>query len=82
MKVNSLEKFLNFLMRLESNKIHYDLKCVRGEAIMALISVPGERWEVEFFIDGHVEVEVFRTTAARKLEGEDALERLFANYSD
>ena len=26
---------------------------------MVLLAVPGERWEVEFFADGSVEVEVF-----------------------
>jgi len=48
---------------------------------MVDIAVPGERWEVEFFEDGHVEVEVFRSTSDG-LEGEEALDRLFEKFSD
>lgn len=46
--MNSLEKLLNFLMKLETYKLSYSLKCIRGEAIMVLVDIPGERWEVEF----------------------------------
>ena len=42
--------------------------------------MPGERWEVEFFADGSVEVEVFTSGARNGLEGENALERLFATH--
>jgi hypothetical protein len=79
--MSGMEKLLNFLVKLEAHKIHYGLEHNRGEAIMVLIAVPGERWEVEFFDDGHVEVEVFESTATRgtfrSLEGEEALSRLF-----
>jgi hypothetical protein len=47
---------------------------------MVQIAVPGERWEVEFFEDGHVEVEVFGRTRDG-LEGEEALARLFEQFS-
>jgi hypothetical protein len=29
---------------------------------MLLVAVPGERWEIEWFEDGHLEVEVFRSS--------------------
>jgi hypothetical protein len=80
--MNSLEKLLNFLMKLETHKIHYTLECNRGEAIMVLVAVPGERWEIEFFIDGHVEVEVFESKSGLNLEGEEALDRLFTVYDE
>jgi hypothetical protein len=47
---------------------------------MVSISVPGERWEVEFLDDGSVEVERFVTTG--KIQDEDALAELFARFSD
>ena len=53
-------KLLEFLDRLETAKIHYRLEHVR-ESIMVMADVPGERWEIEFFEDGHVEVERFRS---------------------
>jgi hypothetical protein len=47
---------------------------------MVLIAVPGERWEVEFFVDAHVEVEVFRSSG--HIDDEDSIKRLFAEFSD
>lgn len=46
--------------------------------------VPGERREVEFFADGHVEVERFRSTTrvGEGLQGEDALEDLLTKHTD
>jgi hypothetical protein len=43
---------------------------------MVVVSVPGERWEVEFMIDGSVEVEVFRSNGT--IDEEHALARLLA----
>ncbi|MFL5804291.1 MAG: hypothetical protein ACJ8CR_21420 [Roseiflexaceae bacterium] len=75
----SLSKVLAFLDRLEEVKIPYTLAHVR-ETIMVKITVPGERWEVEFFEDGEVEVERFISTGV--IEDEEALDRLFAEHSD
>jgi hypothetical protein len=81
--MNSLQKLLDFLSRLDAASIHFDLARHRDEAIMVLIAVPGERWEAEFFADGHVEVEVFRNAGANtELQGEDALEQLFRDHTD
>lgn len=63
-------KLLAFLDQLEQAKIWYRLEHVR-DSIMVTASIPGERWEVEFFADGDVEVERFRSSG--KIEGEDAL---------
>lgn len=48
---------------------------------MVDIAVPGARWEVEFFADGHVEVEIFRSNGTGVV-GEEALAELFAPDSD
>lgn len=81
MKNSSLQKLLDFLAKLDNSKIHYILECNRHEAVMVHVAVPGERWEVEYFVDGHVEVEVFRSTR-EGLKGEEALIELFEQYSD
>lgn len=80
--MNSLENLLNFLMRLRECCIHYTLVSPppRDEAIMVQVDMPGERWEVEFFADGEVEVEVFRSNG--RIEHEEALDRLFREFSD
>ena len=74
-----MEPLLNFLDELERARIYYRLERNRPEAIMVRVDIPGERWEVEFFADGSIEVEVFRATDAGILSGDEAraaLERL------
>ncbi|MBF9237784.1 hypothetical protein I2I05_10295 [Hymenobacter sp. BT683] len=79
--MDSLQKLLDFLVKLDDRKIHYTLAHHREEAIMVFVSVPGERWEIEFFADLHFEVEVFKSNGAY-LEDESALERLFDVYGE
>ncbi len=76
-----MEKLLGFLSELEERNIFYRLSHVREETIMVEIAVPGERWEVEFFADGHLEVETFLANPAG-IEGEEAIQRLFDQFSD
>jgi hypothetical protein len=82
--MNSLEELLAFLSRLNARKIYYTIAntpfSARDEAIMVEVTVPGQRWEVEFFADGRVEVEIFISPG--KIEGEEALTRLFEEFSD
>ena len=47
---------------------------------MVIIVVPGERWEVEFFEDRDVAVEVF--VKSGDMAGSEKLTDLFARYSD
>ncbi len=54
-----MERLLAFCTELSKRRAHFDLLVVRPEAIMVLLSVPGERWEIEFFPDGHIELERF-----------------------
>ena len=56
-----MERLLTFLNKLDENDIYYRLNKVR-DAILVEIASPGERWEVEFFPDGNIEVEKFLTT--------------------
>jgi hypothetical protein len=52
---------LSFLNDLRAAKISYRLGHCRDEAILVEVAVPGERWEIEFFEDGSVEAEIFRS---------------------
>jgi len=47
---------------------------------MVEIAVPGERWEVEFLVDGSIDVEIFRSSG--DIMSADALDDLFARFSD
>ena len=72
-----MKKLIKFLNKLEEKKIYYTLNKVR-DAVMVEIAVPGERWEVEFFADGTVEVERF--VSEGEICGESELEKLFLNF--
>jgi hypothetical protein len=73
--LNTLGKLLEFLAQLEARHIWYRLEHVR-DSIMVITTIPGERWEVEFFEDGQVEVERFSSPG--KIEHEIDFTRLFA----
>ncbi len=79
--MNPLQKLLDFLTELDNRQIFHRLSRVRPETILVEIAVPGERWEVEFFADGKVEVEVFGPSHGI-IGGEEVLHRLFKEFSD
>lgn len=58
--MNSLEQLLQFISQLQDARIQFDLKCVR-DAIMVALRSPRAYYEIEFFADGHVEVQTFET---------------------
>lgn len=64
-----MQNLLDFLSRLKEQRTHFRLSTVRPDAVMVEVALPGERWELEFFADGHVETEVFRADPAGVREG-------------
>jgi len=88
MDENPLQLLLRFLAKLERAGIDFRLDRVRDEAIMVRIDVPGERWEVEFFADGELEIERFGTTIDHNQgivdgpEAQQLLRELFVKFSD
>jgi len=80
MRDDAFDKLMEFLSNLEQGKIHYSLDHNRDHAIMIIVTVPGERWEVEFFGDGSVDVERFISDG--EIHGETALNELFSQYSE
>lgn len=79
MVTTPIPQLLDFLGQLNRAQISYTLAHNRDEAIMVLIAVPGARWEVEFFADGSVEVEVFVSSGG--VQGPELLTRLFQELS-
>jgi hypothetical protein len=76
---HGLSRALAFLAQLDAAHIAYRLEHVR-DSLMIIVAVPGERWEIEFFPDDHVEVERFVSTGV--MENEDRLADLLARYAD
>lgn len=73
-------KLFTFLDRLEQAKITYRLEHMR-ESVLICAAVPGERWEIEFFAAGHVEIERFGSMdGVTRDEAEFA--RLISTYAD
>ncbi|HAN22109.1 MAG TPA: hypothetical protein DCP51_10680 [Clostridiales bacterium] len=58
--------------------MYYKLSKVR-DSIMVEIAVPGQRWEVEFFEDDHVEIEKFVSNGT--IYNEKELDILFKDFS-
>jgi len=77
--MNALMRLLEFLDRLEAQKLHYNLGHYRN-SVNVLVAVPGAFWEVEFFEDGHIEVEVFKSTGAIESDADAVIERLFREH--
>ncbi len=73
-------KLTTFLKQLEQANIHYTLASHRDDAIMVLITAPGERWEVEFMEDGSVEIERFVSNG--EICGEETLQELLTSHVD
>lgn len=80
MKQQPFNKLTKFLKQLEQDKIHYTLASHRDDAIMVLVTVPGERWEIEFLGDGSVEVERFISDG--EICGEEVLHELLTTHAD
>lgn len=79
--MNPLEKLFRFLDDLEERNIFYKLSRVRPEALLVELAVPGERWEIEFFADGNLDVEVFRNSEG-KIGGEEMLASFLNEHTD
>ncbi len=78
-KITTLSKVVDFLKKLQSAGISYELAAHIPRALSVKVTVPGERWEIEFYEDGQVAVEVFKSQGVR---GPELLPELFERWSD
>jgi hypothetical protein len=77
MKLSTLTDFLD---RLDDADIHYTLTSVREGAVMVGVTVPGERWEIEFMADGEVEIEIFKSDG--EIHDDSIIEDLFERHEE
>ena len=77
--MDKLNKLIDFLERLENVKLYYRLNKIR-DSILVEITVPGERWEVEFMADGDILIEKFLSNG--EIFDEKEIETLFEKFSD
>jgi hypothetical protein len=74
-----LKQFLDFLARLEAASIYYSIGKIRPDAVLVSVAVPGQHWEIEFMVDGTVEIEKFLSDGT--IYREEALTQLFDEFS-
>lgn len=77
--MDNMQRLVSFLIKLDDSKIYYHLERAR-DSIMVEVTIPGQRWEVEFMIDGTIQIEKFVTENI--IYDERELETLFRLYSD
>lgn len=68
-----MDRLVPFLRRLEDANIHYSLGSYRDAVTVHVTASPDERWEVDFFADGSVEIERFVSQGGVAAADENAL---------
>lgn len=66
------------LTELDQRHVPYQIQVVRSGALMVSVAIPGERWEIEFFDDGHIEVERFTSNGVEEVI--DVIPRLLSYF--
>lgn len=80
MNGDNLEKVLTLLKRLQEARIFYTLAHNQEDAISIQVVVPGQRWEIDIYNNGTVDVEVFKSDGT--ILDLTAIDTLFRDYSD
>jgi hypothetical protein len=79
-KQNEFKSLLDLLSRLETAKIHFTRARNQEDAITVEVAVPGQRWEIDCYADGRMDVEVFKSDGA--VRDASAIDELFQSFSD
>ena len=77
-----MTQLLDFIDRLNDERIAYTLSGCILRVILVTVVVPGERWEVEFHEDGDISVEVFVSRGGVSRDGAAGIEELFRRWSE
>jgi hypothetical protein len=80
MSQTPLEKILELLNRLDKAKIHYRLAHNQEDAISIEVAVPGQRWEIDCYSNGVIDVEVFKSDGS--VRDGSAIDDLFRDFAD
>jgi hypothetical protein len=78
--VTPLSNAAEMCRELEKRRVQYQLLIVRDGALMISVAIPGERWEIEFFEDGHVELERFISQGVA--DAPDVQAQLLSRFDD
>jgi hypothetical protein len=70
----------NIIREFREANIAFTLNVTRDDAITILAVVPGQRWEIDVFEDGTVDVEVFQSNG--ELHDVDRLQEMIMKFKD
>lgn len=76
--MTALSTAVEFWRELDRRHATFELRVIRDEALMMAVALPGERWEIEFFEDGRIELERFVSQGV--VEAPGALAELLARF--
>lgn len=76
--MTALSEVCLLLAELDQRHVPYQIQVVRPDALMVSVAIPGERWEIEFFDDGQVEVERFTSNGVEEVI--DVIPRLISYF--
>jgi hypothetical protein len=77
---HNLKGVLELLGRLEAAKIHFTLARHQEDAITIEVAVPGQRWEIDYYGNGRMDVEIFKSDGiVRDVSAIDELIHAFAD---
>ena len=85
--MTSLNELIELLEKLEEKKIYYRLNKTRDDTIMIEVTVPGQKWEIEYNTYGKspehsCKIEIEKFVCNGILYDESELETLFRDFSD
>jgi hypothetical protein len=79
--LDALEQFLAFTERLTAANIQYNLDRQR-DAIMVTIVTPRAYYEVEFFADGHIDVQTFAAGPVDRMTLDEITDKILGEMGD
>jgi hypothetical protein len=78
--MTALSNAAGLCRELDRRHVAYQLLIVRDRALMISVAIPGERWEIEFFEDEHVELERFVSQGV--VDAPDVQAQLLSRFDD
>ena len=77
---NDIANMIDLMNRLREASIYCSVRSTRNDSISVDVSVPGQRWEVDFLSDGTVEIEIFVSDG--NIYDGSKLDELFLKFSN
>ena len=78
--VMGYQSFFDLCAELDRRHVRYDIDSVRDHALLVRVAVPGERWELEVFDNGNIELERFVSQGVES--DHDASSKLLAYFDE